>query len=127
MSHNVLQLYDQVVHHLFGHNREELDNNWMRCKLRVLAAFLVDRFAKCVVHGLQDSCAGLLPTVTRNLLIHDQNNQASNAHQLLVRVIVAIVELRDDDFYRRLNHLPEGLFIAARLPQTLEEELIHYK
>ena len=89
----------------------------------IFAALLRDRLAQGVVHGAQDACAGLLAAISRDLLVKNEDDEPSDAHQLLVGVIVTIVELSYNDFDCSLYLLPEGLFVATGLAKALEEKL----
>ena len=80
---------------------------------RILTTLLRDGFSQRIVHCSQNSCASFLASVSCNLLVQNENYETTNAHELLVRVVIAVIELIYDDFDSRFNLLPERLFVSA--------------
>ena len=123
VRHDVLQLHDKLVHNFLGHDGEELHDDRVLRQFGVFAALLRDGLAQGIVHGAQDAGTGFLAAVSRDLLVKDEDDEPPDAHQLLVGVVVAIVELGYDDFNSGLYLLPEGFFVATGLSKALEEKL----
>lgn len=113
MRHNILELHDQLVHHLFRKHRKVLYNDRVLRENRILTTLLRDGFSQRIIHCSQNSCASFLASVSCNLFVQNENYETANAHELLVRVVIAVIELIDDDFYSCFNLLPERLFISA--------------
>ena len=107
MCEDVLKLNDKVMAHLVWHHSQELNDQvmlrqslfpaFLRCRLRTHYAI------KCG----QDSCSSLLTSVSRNLLIHGQNNETTDAHEKFEFLTFTLLVLVVDDLNHQLNRLPE--------------------